>query len=122
MEGLGDEQIDALFPKFDDEDRRAIRRARTPDENEHAMMTAMLNTARGVIEEAKQGEEALLDTVFSDNGRRKYLALSARLLAASERPRGELNRDALDVVSSVCSNADLVKLRAGFSQVLLAAL
>ena len=102
------ETIGAFMRKFDPQDARAIQLADSsqPDAFMHAVMTAMVNLARG---DRELGFVEDPFKIFADGGS-DYRARAERLRLAAERPRGEeLSQDGLARMADVFGDLALVE-------------
>jgi hypothetical protein len=96
---------------WDHADKRAIHLARTQDEKEHAIETAILNFSRGTIfrDELRDNPSAdIVSMMFSDGGA-EYRTRTERLRLAAQRPRGELTPSAVEVMNKVFADIELVQ-------------
>lgn len=105
---MTEDDVGLLIDAFDHKDKRAWKLARTDDERTHAMMTAMLNSSRGMPGVDTGDDESLMRAMFPDGGV-EYRARAARLRAAAERPRGEITDESIRATDAVLGNVDLVK-------------
>ena len=101
-----------VWNAIDAQDRRAVKLARTEDEKAHAMLTSMLNHARGKLDYTD--EDDLLAQMFADGGA-EYRARAERLAAAAARPRGELTDAATQATGQVLGDVELVELMLTFA-------